>query len=511
MTGMPSSAALAAVLTVGEMYAADQAAMAEGRRGIALMEAAGLAVAQEAIRRLKELPGSRPGARGPVVVLCGPGNNGGDGFVAARHLKARGWPVRVAFLGSPETLRGDAAHMARLWPEPVQPLAVACLERAVLVIDALFGAGLSRPPEGDAADVIREINRRQLPCVAVDVPSGVDGNTGQILGEAPRCVSTVTFFRAKPAHYLYPARACRGHLVIADIGIPDRVLTESAPSCFVNGPAVWTVPEPGWQDHKYARGHLVVLGGAEMTGAARLVARAARRCGAGLVTVAAPDGTAGLYAAESPGILVYPLDERGRYRGLLDDLRKTVYVLGPGAGVGRRIRKRVLATLAAGRNCVLDADALTAFAGEAEVLFSAIAQSAAHVVLTPHDGEFMRLFDAEGSRLDRARQAARRSGAVVLLKGADTVIAAPDGVACITANAVADLATAGSGDTLAGIIGGLMVQGADAFSAAAAGAWLHAEAGRRRGRGLIAEDLAEDLPEILGALSSAEPSGVLWG
>lgn len=500
MLTLPPSAARAAVLTVEQMYEADRRTIAGGRSGVALMEAAGLAVAQEALRWLARLPGGRPGQRGPVVVLCGPGNNGGDGFVAARILARRGYPVRLALSGDRAALSGDAAVMADRWTGAVEPLDPALLDRAVLVIDALYGAGLSRPVDGVAAVVINRINALGLPCIAVDVPSGVQGDTGAVLGCAPQCVATVTFFRPKPGHYLYPGRQARGALVVADIGIPDAVLAEIAPQTFLNGPALWTLPQPDWQDHKYARGHLVVLGGAEMTGAARLVARAARRSGAGLVTVAAPEDSAAVYAADAPGTLVVPLAERGRYRALLDDLRRTVYILGPGGGVGKKLRRRVLATLEAGRHCVLDADALTSFAGEADTLFSAIAAAAGQVVLTPHDGEFMRLFEADGSRLHRARQAAARSGAVVLLKGADTVVAAPDGTACITANAGPDLATAGSGDSLAGIIGGLLAQGLDGFSAAAAGAWLHAEAGRRLGPGLIAEDIAEALPEILERL-----------
>lgn len=497
MTVLSSSAALAAVLTVDQMGEADRQAVAAGISGVALMEAAGWAVAQEALRWLARLPGGRPGQRRPVVVLCGPGNNGGDGFVVARLLAARGYPVRLALSGDRAALRGDAAVMAGRWGGAVLPLDPALLDRAALVIDALYGAGLSRPVDGVAAAVIDRINALGLPCIAVDMPSGVQGDTGAVLGCAPQCVATVTFFRPKPGHYLYPGRQARGALVVADIGIPDRVLGSIAPQTFLNGPALWALPQPGWQDHKYARGHLVALGGEEMTGAARLVARAARRCGAGLVTVAAPGDSAPVYAADAPGVLVAPLVERGRFRALLDDLRKTVYVLGPGGGIGKKLRRRVLATLAAGRHCVLDADALTSFTGDTETLFAAIAATSGQVVLTPHDGEFLRLFDAEGSRLYRARQAAARSGAVVLLKGADTVVAAPDGTACITANAGPDLATAGSGDVLAGLIGGLLAQGMDAFTAAAAAAWLHAEAGRRLGPGLIAEDIADALPEVL--------------
>lgn len=480
---LPPSAPLAAVLTVGQMYAADRAATPSG---LALMEAAGLAVALEARRRLP---------RGRIAVLCGPGNNGGDGYVAARYLKRAGWAVRVAVLGAP---KGDAGVNAARWPGPVEALSPAVLDGCSGVVDALFGAGLARPLDGVAAQVIEAINARRLPCLAVDVPSGVNGDTGTVEGCAPLCTATITFFRPKPGHLLQPGRARMGHLVVADIGIADSVLGAIGPRCFLNGPALWRLPVPGPGDHKYTRGHAVVVGGVHMTGAGRLAARAARRGGAGLVTVAAAESALALYAGDAPGVLTWPLDTGADLAALLADERRNALLLGPGGGRGEALRGRVLAALATGRACVLDADALTSFADCADALFKAITGP---TVLTPHDGEFNRLFGAlPGIRLERARAAAVRSGAVVLLKGPDTVIAAPDGTAAITANAPSDLATAGSGDVLAGLILGLLAQGMDAFSAAAAGAWLHAEAGRAVGPGLIAEDLPEALPEVVSRL-----------
>lgn len=476
------------VLTVAEMYRADALAMAGGIAGERLMEAAGFAVALEVRRRFRPCR---------VAILCGPGNNGGDGFVVARLLRRAGYAVRLALLGEVGNLKGDAGLMAQRWIGAVEPLGAEVLDRADVVVDALFGAGLARPLSGVAAEVVEEIGRRKLPVVAVDVPSGVDGDTGAILGTAPQAVVTVTFFRKKPGHLLLPGRLRCGEVVVADIGIPAAVLDEVEPPIAENGPALWLdrFPWPEVDGHKYGRGHLVVVGGETMTGAARLAARAARRVGAGLATIAAPAAALAVYRAGDAGNIVASLDE---YAGLLADGRKNALVLGPGGGVGEATRGRVLAALKAGKAMVLDADALTSFADTPRDLFKALS---ANVVLTPHDGEFARLFGtAGGSRLERARQAAGRAGAVVLLKGADTVVAHPDGRAVINANAPPTLATAGSGDVLAGIIGGLLAAGMDGFDAAACGVWLHGEAATEFGPGLLAEDLSDALPQVLKRL-----------
>lgn len=478
------------VLSVAEMYRADALAMAGGIAGERLMEAAGFAVAREVRRRF-------PPCR--VAILCGPGNNGGDGFVVARLLRRAGYGVRLALLGDVANLKGDAALMAARWQGAVEPLSPSVLERARVVVDALFGAGLARPLNGTAAEIIAELEHRRLPVIAVDVPSGVDGDTGAILGAAPQAVATVTFFRKKPGHLLLPGRLRCGEVVVADIGIPSTVLAEVEPPVAENTPSLWLdrFPWPHPEGHKYRRGHLVVVGGAAMTGAARLAARAARRAGAGLVTIAAPPEALAVYRAGDPGTIVASLDE---YGGLLDDPRKNAVVLGPGGGAGGGLRDRVLAALRTGKAVVLDADGLTAFADQPRELFKALS---ANSVLTPHDGEYARLFGkSDGSRLERARHAAGRAGAVVLLKGADTVIAHPDGRAVINANAPPWLATAGSGDVLAGLIGGLLAAGMEAFDAAACGAWLHGAAAAAFGPGLIAEDLAEALPGVLARLQS---------
>jgi ADP-dependent NAD(P)H-hydrate dehydratase / NAD(P)H-hydrate epimerase len=480
-----------ALLTSAQMGLADAAAIAAGISGTALMEAAGQAVAAACRSRW---------SKRPVIVLCGPGNNGGDGFVAARHLAAGGWPVRLALLGSREALGGDAAHHAGLWQGDIEPLGPDVLDGAELAIDGLFGAGLSRPLEGAALATVASLSERRLDCLAVDLPSGISGDTGQVLGAAPRARLTVTFFRKKPGHLLLPGRIHCGQVLVADIGIPDRVLDEARPDCFENDPALWLgdLPRPRLEDHKYRRGHAVICGGARMTGAARLAAEAARRTGAGLLTILAAPEAVPLYAMSAPGHLVRPLPPDGSFPpGLLHDARVTAMLIGPGAGVEEATFRRVLAALAAGKPLVLDADALTVFAERPSALLAALTGAE---VLTPHEGEFLRLFGGVGDKLARARAAAEMAGCVILLKGADTVIAAPGGRASINANAPADLATGGTGDVLAGLILGLRAQGMPAFEAAAAASWIHGAAAREVGPGLIAEDLAPALRIVLSRL-----------
>jgi ADP-dependent NAD(P)H-hydrate dehydratase / NAD(P)H-hydrate epimerase len=479
-----------ALLTPQQMGEADRLTIASGIAGSELMENAGRAVVDAIACRW--LPR-------PLVVLCGPGNNGGDGFVAARLLAERGWPIRLALLGERSRLQGDAAAAAARWPGPIEPLAPAALDGAALAVDAIFGAGLARPVADAAAAVVEALGERAVPVVAVDMPSGVDGESGEVRGIAPRAALTVTFFRKKPGHLLLPGRLRCGEVVVAPIGIADAVLERVAPGTVENDPAWWLPdhPRPRLEDHKYSRGHALVAGGAGMTGAARLAARAAARLGAGLVTVAAPAAAFPIYAAALSGVIVHPVERIEDFHALLEDRRRNAALIGPGAGVGRETREKALAILASGKRAVLDADALTAFADDPQTLFAAIRSP---TVMTPHQGEFARLFEAAGDKPSRARHAARQSGAVMLLKGADTVVAAPDGRTAINANAPPDLATAGSGDVLAGMVLGLLAQGMEPFAAAAAAVWLHGDAARRIGCGLVAEDLVETLPRALGDL-----------
>lgn len=490
------------LLTTSQMAEADRLTIEGGKPGIQLMENAGRAVAEAVHEHY---------AKCNLVVLCGPGNNGGDGFIAARLLRDWGWHVSLFLLGAPERLTGDAAQAAHRWAGPIHPMTSDACLGAELVIDAIYGAGLSRDVEGVVAELIRRVNGAHIPVVAVDVPTGLDGNSGQVRGHAFQAVSTVTFFAAKPGHYLLPGRALCGKLNVADIGIAPETASQLSVNCFVNTPALWgaTFPRPSLDTHKYKRGHaLVVSGDMTHTGAARLAARASLRTGAGLVTVASPPDALAVNASHLTSIMLMPFTNADGLTAILDDKRKNACLLGPGAGVSAATRENVLAALLSGAALVLDADALTSFAEIPRDLFVAIkGYFAGPAVMTPHEGEFGRLFpDLANSGLGkcaRSRAAAETSGAVIILKGADTVIAAPDGRLAINANAGPELATAGSGDVLAGIVLALLAQGMPPFEAAAAAVWLHGEAGSHFGPGLIAEDLPEMLPAVLRDLLSA--------
>ena len=483
------------LLSIEDMNAADRGAIAGGIMGRDLMERAGGAVVEAICTRFKV---------GQAVVLCGPGNNGGDGFVIARLLQDAGWRIRLGLLGERAGLKGDAATTAALWSGDVLDAESALAAGTDLVVDALFGAGLARPLEGVAATLIDAVVTSGVPSVAVDMPSGVDGDSGEVRGVAAPAQLTVTFCRAKPGHLLMPGRDLCGELVVADIGISDAVVGAVGSKQWRNSPGIWrqAYPWPGLAAHKYDRGHTVVAGGEiGSTGAARMAARAALRVGSGLVTVATSPAALSTYAAHLTAVMLRRVENGEEFAMMLTDPRLNVVVLGPGAGVTERTRAFVETALAAAKNCVLDADALTVFAETPGALFDGLHDGC---VLTPHEGEFARLFDIQGDKLDRTRRAAERAGAVFLLKGPDTVIAAPDGRAVINNNAPPDLATAGSGDVLSGFVAGLMAQGAPAFEAAAMAAWLHGATGQAVGPGLIAEDLPEVLPDVLRSLKEMD-------
>ena len=463
------------ILSVAEHYEADGLSEAAVVSGDALMAAAGAAIAREIQQRWTPRK---------TVVLCGPGNNGGDGVVAAARLGEAGWHVTPVSFGD---------------------LAPSVLDGAELVVDALFGAGLGRPIEGDAKTILAALDPK-VPVVAVDVPSGLDGDTGAAIGLVPHAALTVTFVRKKPGHVLYPGRALCGEVVVADIGTPNGVVEQLAPQTFENGPGLWGAgfPWPRPEDHKYRRGHAVVVGGGHtQTGAARMAAMAALRVGAGLVTLAGPTRSLALFAASSPAFITEAFKGGHELEKILTARWRNAVLVGPANGVTTQTRENAVAALGSGASCVIDADALAVFQDDPAALFDAITGAC---VLTPHDGEFARLLPAHAElpgRLERARAAARGSGAVVVLKGPDTVIAAPNGRAAINANAPATLATAGSGDVLAGFIVGLLAQGMDPFFAACASVWLHGEAAATFGPGLIATDLAETLPAVLADLKLA--------
>jgi ADP-dependent NAD(P)H-hydrate dehydratase / NAD(P)H-hydrate epimerase len=490
------------VLTTAEMQRADRQTIAAGVPGIALMENAGRAVA--------DLVSVRFPAGSAVSVVAGPGNNGGDGFVAARVLAEHGYAARVLLVGDVGRLKGDAAAAAQTWGGTVTLADTAGLEGAHVVVDALFGVGLDRPVEGLARRMIEVMNAGPAPVVAVDLPSGINGTSGAVMGVAVNAAYTVTFFRKKPGHLLLPGRLHCGAVSVADIGIADAVLAQIAPQTFENVPALWrgALPVPRHSGHKYDRGHAIVVSGPSWsTGAARLAARGALRAGAGLVTIASPREALAVNAAANLAVMVRPVDGAAELTKFLSDRRLNALAIGPGIGVGKTTRELVAAALAGERGVVLDADAITSFAEEPSRLVKALQRRGDQsAVMTPHEGEFSRYFGSlderttVGSKLERARLAAAISGAIVVLKGADTVVAAPDGRAAIAANAPAYLATAGAGDVLTGMTAGLLAQGAPAFEAAAAAVWLHGEAAKTFGPGLISEDLPETLPAVYRTL-----------
>jgi ADP-dependent NAD(P)H-hydrate dehydratase / NAD(P)H-hydrate epimerase len=484
------------LLNVAQMQQADRLTIAAGTPGSALMLRAGEAVAREIARRFSPRP---------VTILCGPGNNGGDGFVVARALAESGWPVRVALYGNVQELRGDARFHAQRWTGGVEPLTPKAVAGAALVVDALFGAGFSRTLDAQVTDTLAFVTQGCIPIIAVDLPSGVLGDSGESRGAA-RALCSVTFARKKPGHLLLPGRDLCGEVVIADIGIPAAVLDALHIDTWENDAALWLgkLPQLSPSDNKYGRGHALLYGGYPVTGAARMAARAAARIGAGLTTVAVPDKALAIYAAAFTSVMVQPLTEAGDFERLLSDVRYTAFLIGPGAGVNEATRARALNLLQTTKPVLLDADAISVFAPQAEDLFQAIRWPC---VITPHEGEFKRIFDTAGHKLTRARAAARRSGAIIVLKGSDTVIAAPDGRAIINSNAPPTLATAGSGDVLGGLILGLLAQGMDAFFAAAAGVWMHGAAAAEFGPGLLAEDLPDLIPAVLRRLTAHdEPS-----
>ena len=492
-----------ALLTVAQMTEADRLTLTSGISQTQLMENAGRAVAQAIVQRW---------TRRSVVVLCGPGNNGGDGWVVAQRLAEAGWPVRVALLVPREQLRDAAAHHAGLWRGPIEALAPAALDGAALVVDALFGAGLGRALDGLAAQTLAVAADRKMTIIAVDVPSGLMGDTSANLG-AVAAALTVTFFRKKPGHILQPGRSLCGELIVADIGTPASVFDEIHPDTFENDPRLWTHALPALQPdcNKYSRGHALVWGGWPTTGAARMAARAAARVGAGLTTVAVDANCSAsalpVYASALVSIMVRAIERPEDLELLLADSRFSGMLMGPGAGRSPETRTRVLAMLKTARATVLDADALSVFKDDPQSLFDAIRGAC---VLTPHEGEFTRLFptvvhglaNPPTDKLARARAAARTSGAVIVLKGSDTVIAAPDGRAIINSNAPPTLATAGAGDVLGGMVLGLLAQGMQPFLAAAAAVWLHGAAAAHFGPGLMAEDLPDRIPGVLQACSA---------
>jgi hydroxyethylthiazole kinase-like uncharacterized protein yjeF len=475
------------ILTVAETGEADRRAEAAGTSVFTLMERAGEAVAAAVNERFPQ---------GPVLVLCGPGNNGGDGLAAALRLVERGREVTVAASGDLSKMKGAAGETAALWTGPVRRLSEIELDGVAVVVDALFGAGLKRPLAAQSLAALKAVEAKRLPIVAVDLPSGLSGDAAQPLGYAPRAVLTVTFHRKKLAHVLDPGKGYCGEVRVCDIGLASP---GSSALLHENGPALWLerFPWPKSSTHKAERGRMLVISGhAWNTGAARLAARAGLRVGSGLLTILSPLDALMSNVAHLEAVMLKPFESDVELQQFADDA--DVAVIGPAAGVTPETRLNFMALTRTGVALVVDADVFTVFRDAPDDLFAALDRDD---VLTPHPGEFERVFPGllrkSANRVEAARRAADIAGAVVLLKGDDTVIAAPNGRAVVNTNASPWLATAGSGDVLAGLIGGLIAQGMDSFEAACAAAWLHAEAGRTFGPGLISEDLPDRIPAIL--------------
>ncbi|WP_246085063.1 NAD(P)H-hydrate dehydratase [Rhizobium glycinendophyticum] len=478
------------LLTPEAMARVDAAAAATGQDSYGLMRRAGEAVAASALRLY-------PGAL-RFVVLCGPGNNGGDGYVCAAALRRAGAATAVFALVDPARLKGDAKRAQTDYSGTSQGMTAFEPVSGDVVIDALFGAGLAREVPAEVSELIQKVTAAALPVIAVDLPSGLDGGSGQVRGAAFRASHTVTFMARKPGHVLLPGRDLCGEVEVFDIGIPWRLVEAEAGPLHVNNPAIWRATHRvlGTSDHKYRRGHLTVFSGPETaTGAARLSAMAGLKAGAGLVTIASPQAALAANAVHLTAIMLASVDNDRDLQVYLEDARRRTFVLGPGFGDPEKARAFAVRMGQAGRHLVLDADGITAFRLDRHRLATAFEGEAVRLVVTPHEGEFARLFpeiaeDGTLAKPAKALAAAAAVGGVVVYKGADTVIASPDGRAAIEEHAPPSLATAGSGDVLAGIVGALLAQGLPAFEAACAGVHLHGQAALSVGPGLTAEDLA---------------------
>ncbi|MEM6902236.1 MAG: NAD(P)H-hydrate dehydratase [Pseudomonadota bacterium] len=484
------------LLTPAQTLAADAAFVAAGGDSWDLMQAASNAVADQLIQHH---------APGPVLVLCGPGNNGADGLVAAAKLRTAGWPVRVCAWPEPiaapnpkqepDTDRGRALAA---WGEAI-PLATTPLPPASYIIDGLFGAGLNRDLDGDTAALVQAVNAHTAHVISIDMASGIDGATGAVRGNAITADQTITFFRPKPGHYLTPGRELTGNLSVVQIGLGPNHVARADQVIAINHPDCWRseIPSVRHANHKYQRGRLWILGGPWMTGAAALAAGAGLRAGAGLVGVVAPSGAVPSLRGRERALLIAEANTVNQWAACLRKFKPDALVMGPGLGGLSGIEGFVGVGVKQCSKLVLDADALNSFEGNAMGLSKLLP---AHAVLTPHVGEFARLFpDLHGSRIERAQQAARLIGAVIVLKGPDTIIAAASGACLINTRATPALATAGTGDVLAGIIGAYLARGAGAFAAAAAGVYQHGTAAIRADTGetgMIADDLLAHIPPL---------------
>lgn len=488
------------ILSAAEMKKADAAAIAAGTPAHALVSAAaaGLAGAIENF-----MPPCR------VLFLCGAGHNGSDGFVAAQMLsKKEGWQVRVACLVKKNELKGDAAEAAAAWEGATENLnSNLPVHQTDLIVDAVFGTGFSGSLPPEMVILFDKIRAKNIPVIAADIPSGIDATSGAIAEGTLKADLTVVFCRKKIAHVLAATRAYLGALQLSAIPVDDAHVAALGTSVFENHPALWlpNFPFPSAETHKYARGHVTVYGGPVRTGAACLAAHAAQVAGAGVVSIACAAEQKTIYSLYRASLMVDVWGSEEDFKSLLRDERANVTVIGPGGGrsgaEAERLRAATLNALSmAGKTLVLDGDVFSVFKNDADTLFRHLSK---HHILTPHEGECTRLFgEIKGSKVERARAAARKAGAIVVLKGFDTVVAAPDGTTVVNTNGTPILATAGSGDVLAGLVAGFAAQGMPSFMAALAAVWLQADAARLYGPGLTAEEIINNINQSLKSLLS---------
>ena len=491
------------LLTPRQMALADQLTIDGGTPGINLMESAGAFLAKVTQAHFADAD--------RVLVVCGPGNNGGDGFVLARLLSEAGFAVELNIPLGTGKINGDAKIAFERLPREVSQADAPEWDSYELIVDALFGAGLAKDIEGELGKTVSSINASPARIMAVDLPSGINGETGALCGNAVISDVTATFFRLKPGHLLLPGRSHCGLTEVGQIGIQNAVLDEVGAKTFHNTPALWEacLPIHHITQHKYSRGHtLAVSGPITKSGAARLMASAALRMGSGLVTLASSAEVLAIHAARLDSVMFAQAGNADELRQLFADSRLDCICMGPGMPPDDTTRASVSQALEANKNTVLDAGGLTAFEGQQDALLNQISSHQRSVVITPHPGEFERLFPdlaKMASRLEMARQAALVLSATIVLKGPDTIVADGDGRAAIASNAPPWLATAGSGDVLTGMIAGLMAQGMRGFKAACAAVWIHGEAASIIGSGLVSSDMDYGIQQVIRSRRLFDP------
>lgn len=464
------------ILTAEQIKEMEQSAIAAGITEQVLMQRAGEGVVEVILAKF---------APCPTVVFCGPGKNGGDGKIVAQLLEEKGWPVEVVNLKDLPPL------------EKIEAL----LNQAGLIVDGLFGTGLSHPLEENMVTLITLINSSLKPVVSIDIPTGIETNSGGCYGASIQAALTVTFFRPRTGHYLLPGRAHKGELFVKDLGLPDSFFHPI--TAHLNDPSLWndSLKDPQLLNHKYDRGPCLIIGTGCMPGAIRLATLAARRIGAGLLRVICKKEEYPLFATTAWGEIITPITSADEFLKWIEDKHFRALLWGVGTYPHESTREQAIMTLLTKKPCVLDGGALSSFAGKTSELETHIHEN---VILTPHEGEFLRLFPHLAflnNKAEKALKAAAEIGAIIVLKGNDTVIASPQGELIINANAPATLSTAGTGDVLAGMMVSLLAQGLPPFQAAAAAVWIHGEAANHRGLGLIAEDLPGEIPSVLQELS----------